>query len=226
MYINNKTLDDFGISVVTIFDLQQSNYKLYSQNWNLNQISPLHGIHKEDFRNLDIEFLFESTSKEELIKKISIFTEEVKQCTIKRNNLFYDIEMDGSLSSSQINSFAMLVSHKFIVIDVYEDEKSITTTKNTTININSPKPCYANLELSASTSIISYTVTINDTEIVVKNIKGNETVYIGSGKVVAGGKSKINDVDMFEFPILKPGVNNITVDRDDVNLKIKYNERW
>ena len=74
--------------------------------------------------------------------------------------------------------------------------------------------------------MISYTVTINDTEIVVNNIKANETIYIGSGKVVAGGKSKINDVDMFEFPILKPGVNNITVNRSDVDLKIKYCERW
>ena len=109
---------------------------------------------------------------------------------------------------------------------MYESEKSITTNTSKTININSPKPCYANLEISANTNVISAVISINDTDITVNNIKGNEKIYIGSGKVLAGGKSKIEDVDIWEFPILRPGSNTIKVNREDVNVTVKYNERW
>lgn len=226
MLINNKSLDYFGISLVTIFDLEPSDYKIYGQSWNTNQIVPIGGFHSEDFRTLNIELLFEGNSKEELIKKISIFTEEIKTCTIKRNNLFYDIKLNGKLSTKQINPFAITVSHNFIVSDVYETEKSIKTNTSKTITINSPKSCYANLEISANTNVISAVISINGTEITIKNIKGNETVYIGSGKVIANGKSKIEDVDIWELPILNPGTNRIVVNRSDVNLIVKYCERW
>ena len=109
---------------------------------------------------------------------------------------------------------------------MFESEKSITTNTNKTITINSPKPCYANLEISSNTAVISCIVKVNETEITVKNIKANETIYIGKGKVLAGDKSKIEDVDIWEFPILKPGSNKISVNRSDVNVTVKYNERW
>lgn len=51
-------------------------------------------------------------------------------------------------------------------------------------------------------------------------------VYIASGKVVTACKSKIDDVDIWEFPKLEPWINKIEVDRADVNLTIKYNEPW
>ena len=35
----------------------------------------------------------------------------------------------------------------------------------------------------------------------------------------------MNDVDMWEFPALKSGVNTISID-NNVGLKVKYNERW
>ena len=65
-----------------------------------------------------------------------------------------------------------------------------------------------------------------EADITVNNIKGNETISIGSGKVLAGGKSKIEDVDIWEFPILRAGSNTIKVNREDVNVTVKYNERW
>ena len=71
---------------------------------------------------------------------------------------------------------------------MYEAEKSITTNTNGLININSPKPCYANLEISANTNVISAVISINDTDITVNNIKGNETVI---GECAFGNKTDI-----------------------------------
>lgn len=224
--INNKELRLFGISKVLQFLISPSNYNNQGSYWNAGAIRPVKSIKTETYRKLSTKFLFKSKDRETILKNISRFIEEAKDCIFKRDNLYYEVEISDSAEPEIVNMNTYILEVEFSVVDVYENEKSVTTTKNTTININSPKSCYANLELNSTTDIISYTITINDTEIVVNNIKANETVYIGSGKVLAGGKSKINDVDLFEFPILKPGVNNITVSRDDVSLKIKYNERW
>lgn len=223
MLINNKYLEIFNCKPLK-FIVNHSSYTNGSI-FKSNSLMYSEGYNQEGLRSLETVFLFKGNRKE-VQRNISKFIEEVKQSIIKKDDLNYKVNISSDEYIDILTKYSNKQSIKFDVLDVYEDEKSITTTQNTNINISSPKPCYANLELNAGTNVISYTVTINDTEIVVKNIKGNETIYIGNGKVTAGGKSKINDVEMWEFPILKPGVNNITVNRADVSLKIKYNERW
>lgn len=224
--INNKDLNRFGISKVIKFHSNTSSYNNTGAYWNTGSLKAIKGIKSETYRSLNTKFLFKGSSKLEILKNISKFIEESKECIFYRDNLYYEVEIANSVEPEILNLGSYILSINYNILDIYEAEKSVIINENTKITINSPKPCYANLEITSTTSVISYTVTINDTEMVVNNIKANETIYIGSGKVVAGGKSKINDVDMFEFPILKPGVNNITVNRADVNLKIKYCERW
>lgn len=175
---------------------------------------------------MSTKFLFTGNYRNQINKNISRFIEECKYGIFKDDNLNLDVELSSNNEPEPINLKMSILELEFNLLDLHEDEKSITKNTNFTIHINSSKPCYSNLELNASTNVISYIVTINDTDIVVKNIKGNETVYIGSGKVTAGGKSKINDVEIWEFPLLKPGTNSIKVNRADVNLTIKYCERW
>lgn len=224
--INNKNLDTFGVSKVIKFHTNTSSYNNIGACWNTGSLKAIKGIKSETYRVLNTKFLFKGSSRLEILKSISKFIEESKECIFYRDNFYYEVEIADSVEPEILNPGAYILSINYNVLDIYETEKSITKNTNFTIDINSPKPCYANLEITASTGAINCTVTINDTEIVVNNLKANETVYIGSGKVVAGGKSKINDVDIWEFPILKPGVNNITVNRTDVSLTVKYNERW
>ena len=224
--INNKNLDTFGVSKVIKFHTNTSSYNNIGACWNTGSLKAIKGIKSETYRVLNTKFLFKGSNRLEILKNISKFIEESKECIFYRDNLYYEVEIADSTEPEIVNMNTYLLEIEFSVVDVYENEKSITTNTSKAITINSPKPCYANLEITASTGAINCTVTINDTEIVVNNLKANETVYIGSGKVVAGGKSKINDVDIWEFPILKPGLNNITVDRTDVNVTVKYNERW
>ena len=224
--INNKDLNRFGISKVIKFHSNTSSYNNTGSYWNTGSLKAIKGIKSETYRVLNTKFLFKGSSRLEILKNISKFIEESKECIFYRDNLYYEVEIADSVEPEKLTPGAYILAIKYNVLDVYESEKSITTNKSTTITINSPKPCYANLEITASTGAINCTVTINDTEIVVNNLKANETVYIGSGKVVAGGKSKINDVDIWEFPILNPGNNTIKVNREDVNVIVKYNERW
>ena len=224
--INDKPLSLFGISKVIKFSYETSNYNNLGSYWNETSLKPMKGIKNETYRKLKTSFLFLGNDRDEINKNISRFVEECKGAIFKYNKLNFYSELLNNNEPDPINPKISKLELEFNLLDVYENEKSITTTSSTDITINSPKPCYANLELNASTAVISCTININDVEIVVNNIKENETIYIGSGKVVAGGKSKINDVDIWEFPKLKPGVNNISISREDVSLTVKYNERW
>lgn len=178
------------------------------------------------FRKLSITIIFYG-DYETTLENISKFIEESKESTFKYFNKYYDVSIsEGDNKETLINSNTKKLELEYEILNCYEYEKSITTNSSTSLNINSPKSCYANIEIRANIDVISCIVRINDTEVTVRNIKGNETIYIVSGKVTAGGNSKINDVDIWEFPILNPGTNNISVNREDINLTVKYNERW
>ncbi len=224
--LNDKDLAVFGISKVVKFHANTTSYSNIGAYFGKGNLKPIKGKKYETYRVLNAQFLFKGDSRVQILKNISIFIEESKEGIFYRDGFYYEVEITDSVEPEILSPNVYILTLSYSLLNMYELEKTVTVETSKTISINSPKPCYANLELSANTNVISYTVTINDSEIVVKNIKGNETVYIGSGKVIAGGKSKIDDVELWEFPILKPGINNITVNRADVNLKIKYNERW
>lgn len=176
------------------------------------------------FRNLEltIHFYGGEVAEDNIIK----FIEHSSSCTFKYKNKNYDVSIkEDDNKPIVLNSNTTKITLSYDILNVYKDTKTVTITGSGTININSPKECYANLEITATSALPSCKITINGYVITIKNLKANETVYIGSGKVIAGGKSKMNDVDMWEFPALKSGVNTISID-NNVGLKVKYNERW
>lgn len=223
MLINNKELEEFNCRCIK-FIPSHSNYSNLNKEY-FNSLAPIKGYNVEEARILKTTFVFKGDSNQ-AARNRSKFIEEIKSCTIKNGDFIYLVNISTSQQFDRITQFSHKQDIDFELLDVYESEKSITTNTNKTITINSPKPCYANLEISANTNVISAIISINDIDITINNIKGNETIYIGSGKVLAGGKSKIDDIDMWEFPILRPGLNEISVNREDVNVTVKYNERW
>lgn len=176
------------------------------------------------FRNLEliIHFYGGEISEENIIK----FIEHSSSCTFKYRNKNYDVSIkEDDNKPIVLNSNITKITLNYDILNVYKDTKIVTIVGSGTINIDSPKECYANLEITASSPLPSCKININGYVITIKNLKANEAIYIGSGKVTEGGKSKINEVDMWSFPTLKNGVNTISID-NNVSLKVKYNERW
>lgn len=223
MLINNVNINNFNCKVLK-FEPSTTNLKSEGGFWSSSLI-PIKSIHSESYRDLKISFLY-NLKREDVLKCSSKLIEHIKSSNIFYKNLFYEVELSDKPNLIRKNFHTYILELQFNILNVCESEKIVTTNTSTIINIESSKPCYANLEIAANTNVISVVISINDIDITVKNIKGNETVYISSGKVLAGGKSKIDDVDIWEFPILKPGSNTIKVSREDVNLTVKYNERW
>lgn len=179
----------------------------------------------ENGREIDSTFLF-TGSKDLIQRNISRFIENIKSSIIESCSFFYKVNFNGSAKPDVFTNNSVKLSLKLDLKDVYETEKSIQINTTNTININSPKACDAILEVSSETNVIKCTVSINGKEIVIKNIKGGEPIYIGDGKVISNNISKIEDVELWEFPVLYSGYNYISINREDVNLTIRYCERW
>ena len=213
----NAVLDEF------IVDRTKYSVSGEFQTFGLN---PSKGIRTETVRKLRMSLGLLGTQFDR-IKNSTRLLNDLKDCTIYKDGLYYEVTLpEQDITPEEYGDEAEYLEIDLNLIHVKEPPIIKTITANTTIHINSPKSCYADLEIRATIPIISYTIKINDTTIIVKNIKASETIYIGSGKVTTGGLSKMNDVEMWEFPLLMPGSNNITVNRSDVSLTIKYNERW
>lgn len=225
--LNNLNIEDKFNCKIIEFNPDATKFASIASYWPKYALQPVRVKSREHtFRNLIVKILFYG-DYETTLENISKFIEESKESTFKYFNKYYDVSIsEGDNKENLINSNTKKIELEYEILNCYEDEKIITTNTSISLIINSPKSCYANLELRSNTNVISCIVKINETEIIVRNIKGNEVVYIESGKVTAGGKSKMNDVDIWEFPRLKPGVNNISVSREDINLIVKYNERW
>lgn len=177
------------------------------------------------FRNLEliIHFYGGEVAEDNIIK----FIEDASNCVFKYKNKNYDVSIkEDDNKPISLNSNTTKITLNYDILNVYKDTKTVSVIGNGNINISSPKYCYANLEITSSTSLPRCSINVNGYVITVKNLKANETIYIGSGKIIAGGKSKMNDVDMWDFPKLNPGANNVSIDREDINLTVKYNERW
>ena len=176
------------------------------------------------FRNLEliIHFYGGEVSEDNIIR----FIEDSSNCTFRYKNKNYDVSIkEDDNKPINLNSNTTKIALSYDILNVYKDTKTVNIADDSTINISSPKYCYANLEITASTSLPRCNITLNGYVITIKNLKANETIYIGSGKIIAGGKSKMDDVDMWDFPKLNPGSNTVSID-NNVALKIKYNERW
>ena len=68
-----------------------------------------------------------------LLKNISKFIEEVKNCTIEHEGFLYDLQLKSKDITPDDYENAESISLEFDVLDMYEAEKSITTKQSTTI---------------------------------------------------------------------------------------------
>lgn len=110
-------------------------------------------------------------------------------------------------------------------VNVYATKQRdmITETVTNEVNIKGNIYCEAVIELTSTKKLETYTIN----EITVKNLKANDTLVIdGIEKKVFYASdpdtSVFDDTDIFSFPKLYPGVNDITVSDNSVAVVIKY----
>lgn len=186
------------------------------------------------FKNITIKILFEASDRETAYKNISDFmTNFIDEADIKFNNLehcFHVYLNESSIEDTEFDEWLYLILN----LDGYEYSELITKSFNLTTtaainNIgNQEATCIVEIK-PTNVSILDFKINgLSEEEIVIKNLNKNETVVIDGigGTVKVGENNKYGDTDMWEFPCLKPGLNNITFSRNNCNVTIRYNPRY
>ena len=138
-----------------------------------------------------------------------------------------------------VSKKAMRLTITFIGYE-FDTEQTIlinrTLTKRVTARGNVLTPCI--LEITPSADIADLTITgvgwdessSSDEPIkFIKPLKGGQKVIVDGEKglvTLADGTNKYGDTDMWIFPRLKPGENNISVSRDNVDITLRYCPRF
>lgn len=186
------------------------------------------------FKNITIKILFEANDRDTAYKNISDFmTDFIDEADIKFNNLshyFHVYLTSSSIEDTEFDEWLYLT----LDLDGYEYSEIITKSFNltTTAEINNTgnqeTPCIIEVT-PTNVSIIDFKINgLSEDEIIINNLNKNETVVIDGikGTVKVGENNKYGDTDMWEFPYLKPGLNNIAFSRNNCNVTIKYNPRY
>lgn len=231
MYINSINLVlKYGI-IVMDKGLSTAQKEIF-YDWNSNSLEPLKlQESRTKYATFRPKILVEADSQTELETKISNILVDCQSGVLKYSDLefSYDVELNAS-SVKYINQNSCELTLEFQVNCKYSEEITVEKSSMTQFIINNVGNADTNcrLEITPTTSYIDLIITgLTDEAFMITNITANKTIIIDKENgVTVDGVSKFNDIEnLWEFPRLLKGSNNITLNRSDINIKIIYKER-
>ncbi|WP_042682541.1 phage distal tail protein [Anaerosalibacter massiliensis] len=228
MKINNKDTKEFG-AILLDYNIDNSELITYD-DWLDNSFSP--STHRQVFKfsYLECEFLFQQKNDDLAEMMISNFIKHSSTAEITIDDLSRTYK--GVLDEADKEK---IVKGKYELRLKWKCEYSFKIESDFILegregsifvpgNIKTP----AIVEIIPKINLIDLSIKGLGEDITIKNLKANVPVIINSedGLITENGKNKFNETDMWEFPYLVPGTNQISIDKDNVDIKIKYKSRW
>ena len=186
---------------------------------------------KEGMKYIEIRILFKDDTRDKVYKNISDFMVNFRnEVDIKFNNLSHNYKcylVDSSIDETDLEEWLYLN----LRLQGYEYDNIISKEiKKTPIIVNKgnlKSPCI--VEITPTIDMIDFTIEgLSDQPIIIKNLKKNSKIIIDGivGTVKSGNENKFNDAELWEFPVLSPGANHITLSRNECSVIIKYYPRF
>ena len=227
MLVNDIDIKRYNAKLLTV-DIQNSSLSNES-DWPRNALTPVFIKNKRGFKVIKLEILFKGNSRDSILKNISNFMLNFIEPTIlkfdKYNNNYKCIlnsnNTKKTVSRSAYKVELELNGYEFGEEVEFEFNKVSSGKINALGNIKTP--CI--IEITPTVDLIDFIITgLTDDPIKINTLIKNEKVILNSieGKVTVNNNNKFSDIDMWEYPKLIPGVNNITFSRNTCNVSIKY----
>ena len=183
-------------------------------------------------KDISIRILFQCNSRDEVYKNISDFMVNFRdEVDIKFNNLSHNYKcffINSSIDETDFESWLYLNLNLkgYEYGDLISNKVSSAYNYSITSMGNIESPCI--VEIIPSVDMIEFSIEGLSTDaITIKNLKKNNKVVIDgiNGSVKVGEENKFNDVELWEFPRIYPGVNDIKLSRSECSVIIKYYPR-
>lgn len=236
MYINGRKIDS---------DIEVIEYTMKSAE-EVNEVQNISSVNYTyiDFDNynpgtLELKCGFNADTYKELQDLIGNFTLSLSKATLKLDDL--DINMDVAYSENRVENDAIendltdrwyeVVTYELIVISKYGDEiifnNNMATSGSITLNSNRDTPCI--IEITPTIDMIDIKIEgLSVDPIIINGLEMSKTIIVDgeNRKVTLNGANAFSKTDMWQYPLLESGFNNIKFSRDKCNINIRYKPRW
>lgn len=228
MLVDGIDIKNYNAKLLKV-DIQSSTLS-NSSEWIPNALTPAFISNVRGFKTIKLELYFKGSGRDEILKNISDFILGLKdEVKLKLDNYknYYKCILSSKETVKTVSKHAYKVNLEFNGYEYGEaEEESVTSTTISINNIGNVKtPCI--IEITPNTvDLIDFIINgVSDSPITIKTLRKGEKVIIDGleGKVTVNNENKYSDTDMWEFPRLNPGINNISFSRDTCTVKIKWN---
>lgn len=181
------------------------------------------------YSKITLKYFVEGENEKDTLLNISNLVEAHIKAVLKFSdlNLRYNIKLE-SQTPKQIKDkyyeLTIVLKSDFKL----DQEKSITLNESKSIQCTSNVDTPAKLIISSDVDCTDLMIGINDDVIKVPSLKASDTIEVDGIDYLI----KLNDVinvnmaDLWSFPVLKSGNNDITINKEKITLKIEYTERF
>lgn len=230
MKVNGVNIKEYGGKQLKVE--RQPPQIMGSYEWVDGAPIPQRTNEKIEASNLIVYMMFKGEERDEIVRNISLFTALFRgEAIIKLDG--YKGYFKGYLKGSNVEKTIVKEIYKFkIDLDGYffDDEKIEKIDENETyicVDGSRETPCTISLYAKNNTGKYEISGDFGDISIDVIT-KGDEIVINGeTGIITKNGENAFETVDLWEFPVLHPGENKITVaDVENVDVKITYRPMW
>lgn len=231
MLVNNADIKIFKARLMSR-NINNAEVEIFN-HWGTNNLNPIFykkGINKFKVLNITLDIVCNNSNELEIMK--SNLIKQLENATIKFEDIeyYYRGFISGEPSYKYISASNETLDISLLVIaekpQITEVMNRITTK---TINVAGNTETPAIVEITPSIDIIDIVLTgLSDGPITIENLTGGKKVILNGedGTAIVDGVNKFGDIDLWEFPRLKPGSNTITFNRSNVDINIRYKPRW
>lgn len=232
MLINNIDISKYNARVLDV-NIQNSSISNLSDLDIKKKLLPLFVKSKVALNNITVTLLINSLDKRQYyLDKSNLLSNMLESFDIyfKDRNLKFKCVLVNQADQPSLRQIRGRFQLTFIGYNLENEViESINRITSKTVDAFGNYKAPIIMEITPVIDIIDLKITgLSEDPLIVKNLKGTKTIIIDgiNGTVTQDGINKFNDTDMWEFPFLVPGKNNITLSKDTCNITIKYNPRY
>lgn len=232
MLINNIDISKYNARVLDV-NIQNSSISNLSDLDIKNKLLPLFLKSKAALNNITVTLLINSLDKRQYyLDKSNLLSNMLDSFDIyfKDRNLKFKCVLVNQADQPSLRQIRGRFQLTFIGYNLENEViENINRITSKTVDAFGNYKVPIIMEITPVIDMIDLKITgLSEDPLIVKNLKGTKTIIIDgiNGTVTQDGINKFNDTDMWEFPFLVPGKNNILLSKDTCNITIKYNPRY
>lgn len=233
MIINSKDIALYNAKLLSkVFSSSTCNI---SKEWLTASVKPITVSKQFTYGSGTLKFLIEGATEDILKENVSNLIADISESIINfGDGFFYKVTLnstseDGIFFNNVTDLYAENIKITLSVDELFKDYIELELIQGMSIDLEGSKDTECIVEITPIQTLGELIITgFSKEPITITNLQKDVKIIInGEDKTItADGVNKFNDTDMWEFPYLKVGINNINFSKTYFTGTVKYRPRY